>query len=287
MTNAATVEAGVPAEAGQRQDTPQAPKRNVDLALDAGRQSTDPAEKLHGLVDDLYRQIDSKAIAPGSLAAPEWFPNAAKPTGYALVLQKLDEARTAIKAGELPKAERLYHEARGLYNWCERELHWAEERVSAAVPWFTHWMAIILYEVGWLAAAVAVAEGAFGGDPAGMKLLGVPVTYLAWGTVGGATWAIFGVWLHTIRSDFDRAYLAWYATKPLLGGIAGALVFLLADMISAQISTDTADKDVLYFAAFVLGFFEALLVNVLETLRQKVTSAVRTLLGQTASASAS
>jgi hypothetical protein len=237
------------------------------------------AKLLEVLITDLYEKVDNEPVPPGSFSAPGWFPGAAKPTGYAHVFEKLAEARTALKAGEESKAERFYHEAYGLFRWYKKTSGWAESPV--ALLGLPRWMALILYEMVWLTAAVAIAHGVFGGSTS-MTLLGVPVTYLAWGTIGGVTWAIFGVWLHTIRGDFDPTYLPWYFTKPLLGGVAGALVFLLADIIRNE--APQADENVLYFAAFVLGFFEALLVNVLETLRERITATVKTLLGSQPSA---
>jgi hypothetical protein len=212
----------------------------------------------------LYEAVGDLPVPPGSFSAPGWFPSTDRPTGYALVIEKLAEAKAALTSQESVRAERLYYEAKALFNWCQANATWIVQ------PW-PRWLPIILYEVLWLVGAVAV--GQIGRE---WSLIGVPVPYLVWGAIGGATWALFGVWLHTIRADFDQRYLPWYLVKPLLGAIAGALVFLLADLIQEQVGPH---ENLVLFGAFVLGFFESLLVNVLETLRIRIRSTVGTLLG--------
>ena len=259
-------------------------------------------KKLTCLYDSLkHKEV---AISTASFGMPGLLPGTGGPAGYALLFKKLEEARQAINMKEAARAERLIYEAWAHFHWCEKNVHWITrppERVQGeaqAGSWsnwlvqllpaplrrLPRWVFLLLYMAAWIAgvAGVATARGNW-------ELASVPVPYLFWGTLGGAAAGIFGVWIHTARADFDRNFVPWYLAKPLIGGVAGAIVFVLGDNISpweeavatapSEFAT-TATGKALFVAAFVMGFFESLFISVLEIVRAKMRDVVAAALGQ-------
>ena len=259
-------------------------------------------EKLTCLYDSLkHKEV---AISTASFGMPGQFPGSSEPAGYALLFKKLEEARRAINMKEAAHAERLIYEAWAHFHWCEKNARWItrplerlqeEPQTGSWSGWFAQllpaplrrlprWVFLQLYMAAWIAGVAGVATAR-----ADWELASVPVPYLFWGTLGGAAAGIWGVWIHTARADFDRNFVPWYLAKPLIGGVAGAIVFLLGDNISPWQETvttppsgfeTTAAGKALFVAAFVMGFFERLFISVLEIVREKVRDVVAAALGQ-------
>ncbi len=54
------------------------------------------------------------------------------------------------------------------------------------------------------------------------------ISTLVWGGIGGAVGALYSLWYHiSDQRDFDREFLVWYYTQPLLGMVLGGIVYLL------------------------------------------------------------
>ncbi len=95
--------------------------------------------------------------------------------------------------------------------------------------------------------------------------------YCVWGALGGVVAGLFGFYLHAARRDFDRGYIAYYFLKPLMGLVLGPLVYLFvrAGLVAVQAPTgaakDTIDRpELLYLAAFVLGFGERFTLRLVD-----------------------
>ena len=59
----------------------------------------------------------------------------------------------------------------------------------------------------------------------------------AWfGSLGGVTIGIYGLYTHISTKDFDRSFRLWYLCKPVMGAISGWFVYLVyyVGVISAQ-----------------------------------------------------
>ena len=151
----------------------------------------------------------------------------------------------------------------------------------------TRWLALILYEVAWFIAGAIITNTHPTWD-----LIGIPIEMLFWGMAGGVTAAIFAVWQHALRADFDPKYVPWYLVKPPIGGMAGALVFLLSPILgltltegALQPGTGAENEELLddaawlYIFAFVLGFFETTLLSVLVNIRKKIEAVIQTVFG--------
>lgn len=71
------------------------------------------------------------------------------------------------------------------------------------------------------------------------------VSTLIWGGIGGAVGALYSLWYHiSDQRDFDREFLVWYYTQPLLGMVLGGIVYLLfmTGMMVLQGGSATTDS---------------------------------------------
>ncbi len=71
------------------------------------------------------------------------------------------------------------------------------------------------------------------------------VSTLVWGGIGGAVGALYSLWYHiSDQRDFDREFLIWYYTQPILGMVLGGIVYLLfmTGMLVLQGGTTTTDS---------------------------------------------
>ena len=93
-------------------------------------------------------------------------------------------------------------------------------------------------------------------------------TETAWfGALGGVTIAIYGIYDHIRRRDFDPKFYLWYLCKPVIGGIFGWFAYLVfyLGLISATGVTTPAPKPQLPFAiAFLAGFSERFTIQLID-----------------------
>jgi hypothetical protein len=181
----------------------------------------------------------------------EGFSDAARVTEECLKL--LARARVELAAGHLADAHDAVLRAECLLSRTERS--------SATVR---RWgPAICLYEVALLVGLLLLA---LQGDQWLPRWLGEQPTswmaiapYCLWGALGGVVAGLFGFYLHAAGRDFDRAYVAYYFLKPIVGLVLGPLVYLLAraGLVAVQADGRAIERpELLYLGAFVLGFGE-------------------------------
>jgi hypothetical protein len=100
--------------------------------------------------------------------------------------------------------------------------------------------------------------------------------YAAWGGLGGAVAALFGLYLHAAKRDFDRGYLPFYFLKPVLGVVLGPVMYLFvrAGLMATTGTPSTVNQasssDFLLLAAFTVGFGERFTVRLID----RVASAI-------------
>jgi hypothetical protein len=71
------------------------------------------------------------------------------------------------------------------------------------------------------------------------------ISTLVWGGIGGAVGALYSLWYHVSdQRDFDREFLVWYYTQPILGMVLGGIVYLLfmTGMMVLQGGSATTDS---------------------------------------------
>lgn len=71
------------------------------------------------------------------------------------------------------------------------------------------------------------------------------ISTLVWGGIGGTVGALYSLWYHiSEQRDFDREFLIWYYTQPILGMVLGGIVYLLfmSGMLILQGSPTSMDS---------------------------------------------
>ena len=103
----------------------------------------------------------------------------------------------------------------------------------------------------------------------------------AWcGALGGVTIAIFGIYEHMRKRDFDVSYKLWYICKPIIGGIFGWIAYLIyfAGIVSVQgygkdgTNLDIKTPEVIYLISFLAGFSERFFLRLIDKLMSVLTS---------------
>ncbi len=93
-------------------------------------------------------------------------------------------------------------------------------------------------------------------------------TETAWfGALGGTTIAIFGIYDHVRKRDFDPKFYLWYLCKPVIGAIFGWFAYLLfyLGLVSATGYGNISPKPELPFAiAFLAGFSERFTIQLID-----------------------
>ena len=94
--------------------------------------------------------------------------------------------------------------------------------------------------------------------------------YALMGALGGMTVAIWGLSVHSVSLDFDRAFTVWYWLKPLLGGVMGMIVVMTAQagLLAVQgqgaLPSSASGRMILYILAFLAGFSERFFVGIID-----------------------
>ncbi len=91
----------------------------------------------------------------------------------------------------------------------------------------------------------------------------------AWfGSLGGVTIGIYGLYTHISTKDFDRSFRLWYLCKPVMGAIFGWFVYLVyyVGVISAQATSGTEIKnpELAFLIAFLAGFSERFTIKTID-----------------------
>ncbi|HET6177245.1 MAG TPA: hypothetical protein VFE61_09950 [Candidatus Sulfotelmatobacter sp.] len=97
----------------------------------------------------------------------------------------------------------------------------------------------------------------------------------AWfGSVGGVTIGIYGLYTHISAKDFDPTFRLWYICKPVMGAIFGwfVVVAFYVGLVSAEGSTVHVNvPQVTYAIAFLAGFSERFTIKTIDRLMTVLT----------------
>lgn len=96
-------------------------------------------------------------------------------------------------------------------------------------------------------------------------------TQTAWfGSLGGITAALYGIYNHIQLRDFDPKFKFWYICKPIIGGIFGWFVYLIyfIGLISVQGTQGAEVKtpELPFVIAFLAGFSERFTIKIIDRL---------------------
>ena len=91
--------------------------------------------------------------------------------------------------------------------------------------------------------------------------------YCLWGALGGTVAALFGLYQHAWKRDFDRGFVPWYFLKPALGFVLGPVVYMYVKTglaLQYNSGADLANPQIVYLAAFVAGFAERFSIRLID-----------------------
>ncbi|MGE5239042.1 MAG: hypothetical protein ACM3ON_09590 [Chloroflexota bacterium] len=130
---------------------------------------------------------------------------------------------------------------------------------------------LLALEVGYLVALLALAYFTYRRPDIALWANMVTVhTQAAWfGALGGTTIALYGLYTHVQKRDFDRGYALWYVCKPILGAIFGWFAFLIyyVGIISVQpLDTASVAVELPFLIAFLAGFSERFVLRLIDRL---------------------
>ena len=150
------------------------------------------------------------------------------------------------------------------------------------------------------ASAVRFAEASLKATPLAWQLLGIEIVYLllilvfgylvkrypdywlwaqlvgnsskaAWfGSLGGVTIGIYGLYTHVSAKNFDASFKLWYLCKPVMGAIFGWFVYLVyyVGVVSAQANgqgpVGINNPDLAFLIAFLAGFSERFTIKTID-----------------------
>ena len=101
---------------------------------------------------------------------------------------------------------------------------------------------------------------------------------IMWGGLGGLSAAMWGLWRHVAqKQDYDPQHAQWYYLSPIMGLIFGPLVALFAqiglpaffNLASQESSSIAIDPIVLYILAWVVGFQQNLLLQLINNVLKR------------------
>jgi len=114
-------------------------------------------------------------------------------------------------------------------------------------------------------------------DSVGVPWLGQGYYPALFGAVGAWLSGIFAIYRHTIvRRDFDPNHVNWYIINPLIGLVAGFLVYLVLlapNVTSLSINSEViGSSPITWFIAAGVGYNQNTLLELLNTARDRVSS---------------
>jgi hypothetical protein len=212
---------------------------------------------------ELFKELKDKAR---QLREPE--------TVVGGLLALIEDGEALLASHKFPDAEKKYDTARSKLETVE--LSQQAERLAYK---------LLGIEAAYLVFLLLLAYGTYKW-PSFALWSGVVNLHLqtAWfGALGGVTIAIYGIYEHIQKRDFDPKYALWYVCKPVIGAIFGWFIYLiyLVGFVTVQ-GVPTAKittKEVPFLIAFLAGFSERFTLKLVD----KLMSVLTTFQDQTAS----
>jgi len=186
---------------------------------------------------------------------------------YADIESQIAMARSQLAGGRLTDAQATYDKAAAAV--CRAEVSAKATRRA--------W-GLLVAEVAYLLVLLRLGY-AIKFDPSYVLWAGTFGLYFkaAWfGSLGGVTIGIYGLYTHISAKDFDPTFTLWYICKPVMGAIFGWFVVaaFYVGLVSAQGSQSEGVKapQVTYIIAFLAGFSERFTIKTIDRLMTVLTA---------------
>jgi len=176
------------------------------------------------------------------------------------IIRLLDEAKSLLAEGKTTESLKKYYEVRKVIEKAERSIR------GEPLAWKLLWI-----EMGYLFLLLLLAYITYRWPNFWLwdGLINLD-TQTAWfGSLGGVTIALYGIYSHIQSRDFDPEYQLWYICKPIIGGIFGWFVYLIyfIGLVSVQgknVKINTPELP--YIIAFLAGFSERFTIKIIDRL---------------------
>jgi hypothetical protein len=186
------------------------------------------------------------------------------------IISSIDEAEDLFNNKKFPESEEKYHEAKSKVETVEIS-HRAK---PLALKLFRIELCYLL-----LLLLVAYLTNKWPQYTLWRELMTGPIAMhlqTVWfGALGGISIAIYGIYEHVYKRDFDPAYELWYISKPIIGGIFGWFVYLIyyLGLVSVQgYKGDIQTPELPYLIAFLAGFSERFTLKMIDKLMAVLTT---------------
>jgi hypothetical protein len=155
-----------------------------------------------------------------------------------------------------------------------RSLETAETSIrSLPAAWKLLWI-----EFGYLVALLVSGYliHKYPGNPLWKDFVTLSLKTVWFGALGGTTIAIYGIYNHIQKRDFDPQYTIWYICKPVIGGIFGWFVNLIYVLGFVAIQGHGTDQiktpQIAYLIGFLAGFSERFTIKMIDKLMAVLTT---------------
>jgi hypothetical protein len=198
-----------------------------------------------------------------------------------------DRGSTDVFQQELLRASSLllesrqnYDDARAIVYRVRADLN-RQRKVEADVIRYRPWL--LNYYLGWGVALVVLflLKELFAGvgEAVGVEVVASLYYPALLGVAGALISGVLTLERHTTRLlDFDPIHISWYLINPLLGGVMGLLMFLLASIANEDLlqdSASTAERAITYLLCVVAGMNQNNVLRQLNELLRRFGSGQR------------
>jgi len=186
------------------------------------------------------------------------------------ILKLIDEAESLFNSEKLPDSEEKYNEAKSKIETVE--ISHRAKPLTWKLFWIEMGYLVLLLFLGYL-------TNKWPNFTLWRELMTWPILMhlqTVWfGALGGITIAVYGIYEHIYKRDFDPKYELWYICKPIIGGIFGWFVYLIyyLGLVSVQgVEVNINTPEVPYLIAFLAGFSERFTLKMIDKLMSVLTT---------------
>lgn len=183
---------------------------------------------------------------------------------FADITSLIEDGRQQVMAGKLPEAQAAYAKAAAATDRAEASVR--AEPLAWKLLWLEAVYLLVALALGYLALRYPDYWLWSG-------LIGLNAKAAWFGTIGGVTIGIYGIYSHIASKDFDANFRLWYICKPIVGAIFGWFVVLVyyVGLVTAQGQGQLHNPQVTYAIAFLAGFSERFTIKTIDRLMTVVT----------------